>query len=104
VPDDDQKEPGRTAAGNRTGAPYVVPPDTLRAFPQAEKVRPKTARPGGVGLRARWKDAAKQRIYEWDYRHGTVEVYDFRGHHLGECDAETGHQVKGPEPGRRVVP
>ena len=90
--------------GNGVGGNHVVPPDTLRAFPNAERSRPKTPRTGGAGLRARWKDHVAQRIYEWDYRHGTVEAYDFRGHHLGEFDPATGQQLKGPNPGRRVDP
>jgi hypothetical protein len=50
----------------------------------------------------RWKD--KDHIYEWDYQHGTVEVYDDHGHHLGEYDPQSGHRLKGPVRGRKVEP
>jgi hypothetical protein len=51
----------------------------------------------------RWRDA-DGKIYEWDYQHGTAEVYDAQGHHLGEIDAETGEQIDGPDPTRRIEP
>jgi hypothetical protein len=75
----------------------------LKGFPDAAKTKPKTPRPGG-GLRTRWRDAKNGRIYEWDYQHGRVEVYDGRGQHLGDFDPETGRQVSGPKPTRRVTP
>jgi len=52
-------------------------------------------------LRKRWKDS-HDRIYEWDYQHGNVEVYDKRGRHLGEFDPENGNIVK-PADARRTV-
>lgn len=80
----------------------VVPPFDLKAFPDARRVRPKTPRMGG-GLRARWK-ASDGKIYEWDYQHGTVEVYDRHGNHTGECDPQTGQSTKGPVRNRRIEP
>ena len=50
----------------------------------------------------RWRDAAHERYYEWDRRHGHVEVYDKRGDHLGAADAATGELIRGPVPGRRI--
>jgi hypothetical protein len=59
---------------------------------------------GGGGLRPRWKDA-KGRIYEWDSRHGTVEVYSRSGKsHRGEFDPLTGRQVGRADRKRRVDP
>ncbi|WP_410175517.1 colicin E3/pyocin S6 family cytotoxin [Rahnella perminowiae] len=42
-------------------------------------------------------------MYEWDYQHGTVEVYDKSGRdHLGEFDSITGIQTKPADPSRKV--
>lgn len=81
---------------------HVIPPRRLPGFPDARRDDPKTPRPGG-GLRMRWRDL-KGRIYEWDYQHGTVEVYDPRGKHLGEYDHRTGEQTKPADPSRTVEP
>ena len=51
----------------------------------------------------RWKDK-KGRIYEWDYQHGTIELYDKLGKHLGEFNHITGEQLKPADPKRRVEP
>lgn len=80
---------------------YHVPPDTLDAFPEAERVRGKTGFPGGI--RRRWKDRGGF-IYEWDYRHGRVEKFTPRGVHLGEFDPVTGEMVKGPKGDYSVEP
>ena len=82
-------------------ADYIAPPEELPAFPTATRTRAKTAYAGG--MRARWKDY-KGRIYEWDYRHGTVEVYSRMGKHLGEFDPDTGASIKPADPTRRVQP
>ena len=81
----------------------VHAPRTLKAFPDAQRSTRKTVVPGG-GLRHRWKDHKTGMIYEWDSQHGTVEMYDRLGHHLGEFDPETGRQIKPAQPGRRVEP
>lgn len=73
---------------------YHQPPLTLPAFPDAIGVRQK-------GNRRRWE--SKKRIYEWDYQHGAVEVYDKQGNHLGEFDAETGDQTGKAKPERRIT-
>jgi len=55
-------------------------------------------------LRPRWK-ATDGRILEWDYQHGTVEVYDGRrDDHQGEYDPLTGGMRKGAVAGRRITP
>ncbi|MGZ6638616.1 MAG: colicin E3/pyocin S6 family cytotoxin, partial [Solirubrobacteraceae bacterium] len=74
---------------------------TLPGFPDARRVKPKT--PKMHGKRARWKDS-RGRIYEWDYQHGAVEVYDSLGRHLGQFDPDTGDQQKPADPSRRVEP
>jgi hypothetical protein len=72
---------------------YHPPPKTLPAFPDANPVRTK-------GNRKRWE--SKKRIYEWDYQHGAVEVYNWAGDHLGEFDAKTGKQTGKAKPERRT--
>ncbi|MFL5168452.1 MAG: colicin E3/pyocin S6 family cytotoxin [Microvirga sp.] len=54
-------------------------------------------------MRARWKDEAG-RIYEWDYRHGTVEAYSPSGRHLGEFDPRSGVRTKPPRRNRTIEP
>jgi Cytotoxic len=77
--------------------------DTLPGFPDAQKVRAKTPRPGG-GRRSRWK-TADGRIIERDRLHDTVEVYDATGRrHLGEFDPWDARQVGPPDPTRSVEP
>jgi hypothetical protein len=82
---------------------YITPPKRLEAFPDAMRAQPRTPRQGGGGMRARWK-TGDGKILEWDYQHGTVEIYDKRGRHLGEFDASTGKQVKPPNPRYKVEP
>ena len=65
------------------------------------EVKAKTRFPGGK--RRRWKDG-EGRIYEWDYLHGTVEVWSPRGdRHLGDFDYISGRQVGPPDGARRPV-
>lgn len=78
-------------------------PDNLPVFPDAERARSKTPVSGGGGLRQRWKDS-DGRIYEWDYQHGRVEVYDKRGPSLGKFDPNTGEKTKDADPNRWVEP
>ena len=55
-------------------------------------------------MRPRWRDE-KGRIYEWDKRHGTVEVYDKTGkRHRGEFDPKSGKRLAPADPRRRVEP
>lgn len=78
---------------------YHQPPKELKAFPDAVKDKPKSNVQGGGARRKRWKDL-KGRIFEWDSQHGTVEMYDKQGKHLGEFNPETGEQTKPAKPGR----
>ncbi|MGE7964224.1 S-type pyocin domain-containing protein [Pseudomonas sp. NPDC089918] len=81
---------------------YHPAPKGLTAFPDATPAKQKT-RVKGRGTRMRWR-TAEGRILEWDYQHGAVEMYDKRGRHLGEFDAETGNQNKPADPKRRIEP
>ena len=82
----------------------VPPPDTLPAFPDAVKAPRRSPVRGGGGLRRRWV-GEDGRIYEWDSRHGAVEVYNKTGkRHLGEYDPDTGKQLKPPDPTRTTEP
>jgi len=73
---------------------YHPAPKLLEAFPEAVSVRRK-------GNRDRWE--SKNRIFEWDYQHGAVEMYDKRGNHLGEFDAKTGEKTGEAKPERRIT-
>lgn len=82
---------------------YHPAPTGLSAFPDATKANRKTAVKGGGNLRKRWK-TPKGTIFEWDSQHGTVEMYDKRGRHLGEYDPITGEQTKLADNTRKVEP
>ena len=76
---------------------YYPAPNKIPGIKGLRPARPKTPKKGGTGLRKRWKDK-KGRIYEWDYQHGRVEMWDKTGkHHLGEYDPYTGERLKGPQ-------
>jgi hypothetical protein len=81
------------------GQKYNPAPKELKAFPDAIKDKSKSSVQGGGARRKRWKDF-KGRIFEWDSQHGTVEMYDKQGKHLGEYNPETGEQTKPAKPGR----
>ena len=52
--------------------------------------------------RPRWRNATRDRLYEWDSLHGELEVYNNRGRHLGAVDPETGKFVKPPVKGWQI--
>jgi len=88
--------------GSQPIVKWVAPPEDLPGFPDAKRARKrKTWFPGG--LRKRWVDP-QGNIYEWDYQHGTVEVYDSSGRHLGEFDPDTAKQTKEANRNRTVEP
>ena len=89
----------------RVGTPgqHQPAPKQLPAFPNAQRVPPKTSVQGGGGMRKRWKDPDGN-IYEWDSQHGAVEKYNSRGVHLGEFDPNTGAQTKPADKTRKVDP
>ena len=43
-----------------------------------------------------------KKLYEKDYTHKDMEVYDKRGNHLGSADVSTGAMTKPPVPGRTI--
>ena len=73
----------------------VPAPRLLRAFPDAEPVKPKSGR-------RRWLDKATGYTYERDYQHGRIERYDRRGRHLGEFDPETSSMTKPGNPEQTI--
>jgi hypothetical protein len=99
----DAEQAARRASNATRSLKYIPAPKTLRAFPNAQPVKPKTAVQGGGKLRARWKDADGN-IFEWDSQHGTVERYNKNGRHLGEFDANSGQMTKPADKNRRVDP
>jgi hypothetical protein len=78
---------------------YHKPPLDLPGFPGTLPVKSKSSVQGGGSNRARWKDR-KGRIYEWDSKTGSIELYDKQGRHLGEFNHITGEQIDPPKPGR----
>jgi hypothetical protein len=75
---------------------YIQPVDgPLPGFSATRRVRPRSDRSGRY--RARWRDD-EGRSYEWDYRHGSVEMYSRRGEHLGEFDPIIGRRLKPRDP------
>ena len=44
----------------------------------------------------------RKEYYEWDYTHNDIEVYDYKGHHLGSKNPVTGEIYKGPVRGRHI--
>ena len=40
--------------------------------------------------------------YEWDHKHGDIEVYDSKGGHKGSMDPNTGKLYKPPVKGRNI--
>jgi hypothetical protein len=74
--------------------PYIPAPENLPGFPDARRAEPKNRR-------RRWIDGSG-RLFEWDYQHGTVEMYDRRGRHLGEFDPRTAERLKGADRRRRT--
>ena len=82
---------------------YFPPPDSLPAFPDAQRSRGKTPKKGG-GVRKRWKDRKNRKVYEWDYQHGKVERWNWKGNrHEGEYDPDTGVQTKPPDPTKHPI-
>lgn len=97
--------PVLTHNANQRGCGFKPAPPSLPAMPGLSRADPKTSIRGGGGLRKRWTDR-KGNIYEWDYLHGELEVYNKRGKHTGVVDPATGQPVKGKGaiPGRKVEP
>lgn len=41
-------------------------------------------------------------IYEWDPVHNDIEVYDYKGNHIGSKNPATGELYKGPVKSRNI--
>lgn len=81
----------------------IPAPKVLPAFPDFSQTRAKTPIRGGGLLRRRWRGPAGH-IAEWDSLHGTLEMYDSRGKHLGEFNHVTGVQLKSTNPSYNIEP
>lgn len=88
---------------------YKPPPGdkNLPGFPEAEFVGKGSPKKGG-GHRPRWA-MPDGRILEWDYAHGTIEMWTNKkknSKHMGEFDPNSGNRLPGnkgkPVPGRRL--
>lgn len=83
---------------------YHLPPETaaISGFQGLTQVKGKTPKVDG-GTRARWIDSKGRRVYEWDSRHGELEVYRTSdGSHLGAFDPTTGQQMGPPIKNRNI--
>jgi len=49
-----------------------------------------------------WRNSKDNRLYTWDSRHGEIEVFNTRGHHLGVVHAVTGLFIKPAVKGRKI--
>ena len=83
------------------GNGYYPAPKEIKGIKELTRAKPKTPVQGGGGLRKRWKDP-KGNIYEWDSRHGELEMYNSKGDHLGAFDPVTGKQLKHRDPSRNI--
>jgi hypothetical protein len=50
----------------------------------------------------RWRDRIRKRLYTWDHLHGEIEVFTYKGFHLGAADAITGILFKPAVKGRKI--
>ena len=84
---------------------YFPAPKTedITGFPGLIPQRPVTPRQGGAGLRERWVDAKKRKIFEWDAKKGELEVYRNSDlEHLGAFDPYTAERRGPADPKRRI--
>jgi len=92
---------GKATAGAVERLGYHPAPAVPEGFPGLVPAKRKTPVQGGGGLRKRWIDGDGQ-IYEWDSRHGTLEMYKSNGQHVGEFDPKTGARLKAANSARTV--
>lgn len=84
---------------------YFPAPKTedITGFPGLIPQRPVTPRQGGAGLRERWVDAKRRKIFEWDAKKGELEVYRNSDlEHLGAFDPYTAERRGPADPKRRI--
>jgi len=87
------------------GHSYHPAPETeeITGIPNLIEVKWRTPKQGGGGMRERWMDKKKRRVYEWDSQHGELEVYRASdGEHLGSIDHQTGDTLKPAVKGRNI--
>lgn len=56
---------------------------------------------GAINGQKRWKSKDGKRLYTWDSFHGEIEVFNFRGRHLGVLNPE-GIFIKEAVKGRKI--
>lgn len=84
---------------------YFPAPKTedITGFPGLIPQRPVTPRQGGGGLRERWIDAKRRKLFEWDSKKGELEVYRNSDlEHLGAFDPYTAERRGPANPKRRI--
>jgi hypothetical protein len=86
----------------RKAPPAAVSSERIVNVPKQEspiwrefKSHKETVKTNGAG-------GKRKEYYEWDYTHNDIEVYDYRGHHLGSKNPVTGELYKGPEKSRDI--
>ena len=84
---------------------YFPAPRTeeITGFPGLIPQKPLTPRLGGAGLRERWIDAKRRKLFEWDSKKGELEVYRNSDlEHLGAFDPYTAERRGPADPKRRI--
>ncbi|WP_395610645.1 S-type pyocin domain-containing protein [Pseudomonas sp. B22129] len=77
--------------------------EDITGFPGLILQRPVTPRQGGAGLRERWIDAKRRKLFEWDAKKGELEVYRNSDlEHLGAFDPYTAERRGPADPKRRI--
>lgn len=77
--------------------------EDITGFPGLIPQRPVTPRQGGGGLRERWIDAKRRKLFEWDSKKGELEVYRNSDlEHLGAFDPYTAERRGPADPKRRI--
>lgn len=88
---------GRKLVNARTSGKKILSKDSYiwRNSPHHRKL-------DGYPTRTNGQTGKHKRYYQWDNRHGEIEVYNHNGKHLGARDPLTGHWVKPKSPGRTI--
>ncbi len=75
--------------------------DTVRIAP-AQSYIWRQLRTGRRGVRTNGLSGRRERFYQWDYKHGEIEVYNGRNEHIGVLDPVTGEWAKPPKSDRTI--
>ena len=95
-PSDDTNDPEDPNDGKGNGPKSNKPPSQSDFW--------KKLRPYKNGLKTNGKSGKKKELYDWDYTHNDIEVYNGRGQHKGSIDPSNGKLYKQPVPGRTIQP